>query len=239
MDLNNLNDLSQMRGMFNVNEMVGTDMDIFPNIFGNKMHMYTSDVCCKIQECAKMLEKYVDRFPATRGCVKFTGEDMRLWMHDYYRNLVHGGPQLPDDKYYTGNDRESNLGIGNDGEFSGEELFQFLYRLFQAITLHKIQSMDMMKIMNCSEMLSCAEMLEKYVSEYQKTRKNMKLVSEDMSLWKQMYYPRLVLSGPRLLDDKFFGSNNTNLGIGADGEFSGYELFQFLYRLYKEISNRL
>lgn len=56
MDLNNLNDLSQMRGMFNVNEMVGTDMDIFPNIFGNKMHMYTSDVCCKIQECAKMLE---------------------------------------------------------------------------------------------------------------------------------------------------------------------------------------
>lgn len=32
----------------------------------------------------------------------------------------------------------------------------------------------------------------------------MKLVSEDMSLWKQMYYPRLVLSGPRLLDDKFF-----------------------------------
>ena len=67
----------------------------------------------------------------------------------------------------------------------------------------------------------------------------MKLVSEDMSLWKQMYYPRLVLSGPRLLDDKFFGSNNTNLGIGADGEFSGYELFQFLYRLYNEISNRL
>ena len=62
----------------------------------------------------------------------------------------------------------------------------------------------------------------------------MKLVSEDMSLWKQMYYPRLVLSGPRLLDDKFFGSNNTNLGIGA-----GYELFQFVYRLYKEISNRL
>ena len=121
MDLNNLNDLSQMRGMFNVNEMVGTDMDIFPNIFGNKMHMYTSDVCCKIQECAKMLEKYVDRFPATRGCVKFTSEDMRLWMHDYYRNLVHGGPQLPDDKYYTGNDRESNLGIGKDGEFSGEE----------------------------------------------------------------------------------------------------------------------
>ena len=30
MDLDNLTDLSQMRDLFNVNEMVGADMDIFP-----------------------------------------------------------------------------------------------------------------------------------------------------------------------------------------------------------------
>lgn len=42
-----------------------------------------------------------------------------------HRTLVHGGPQLLDEKYYTGNDRESNLGIGKDGEFYGEELFLF------------------------------------------------------------------------------------------------------------------
>lgn len=239
MDFKDLNDLSRMGSQLNVNEIMGADMEKFSTMFGGRISMYSPDVFCKIQECAKMLEKYVDRFPATRGCVRFAGEDMKLWMGDYYKNLVHGGPQLPDDKYYTGNDKESNLGIGNDGEFTGEELFQFLYRLYQAIVLYKMQSLDMAKIMGCMEMSGCAEMLEKYVLEYQKTRSRIKLTPEDMYLWKQMYYPQLVLNGPRLLDDKFFEHNDTSLGIGADGEFGGYGLFQFLYRLYREIANRL
>lgn len=231
MDQNKMNDLSSMGGMFNVNDMGDTDMDKNPNMFGGGMHMYTPEMFCKIQECAKMLEKYVDRFADAGVCLKFSAEDMMLWINDYYRTLVHGGPQLLDEKYYTGNDRESNLGIGKDGEFYGEELFQFLYRLYQAIVLYKMRSLDMMKFMRCERLMSCAETLEKYVSEYQKERKRMRFNPEDMHLWKQVYYPGLVQGGSHLLDDK--------QGIGADGEFGGYELFRFLYRLYKEIANQL
>ena len=57
MDLDNLTDLSQMRDLFNVNEMVGADMDIFPNIFGSGMHMYTPDVFCQNSGVFKNVRK--------------------------------------------------------------------------------------------------------------------------------------------------------------------------------------
>lgn len=49
MDFDNLKNLSQMRGMINVNEMTGIDMGKFPNMFGGEMYMNTTDVFCKIQ----------------------------------------------------------------------------------------------------------------------------------------------------------------------------------------------
>lgn len=90
----------------------------------------------KISACAQMLEKYVDDFPKTSGCVKFKEDDRKKWTDDYFPNLVHGGPHLLDDQFYTGNaDSCSHLGIGTDGEFSAYELFQFMYRLYKEIAL--------------------------------------------------------------------------------------------------------
>lgn len=192
-------------------------------------------------DCAAMLEKYVHLFPKRKDCPTFEGDDMRRWKTGFYPKLVQNGPKLLDDKFYSGSDNPSNLGIGTDGGFSGEELFQFLYRLYKAIAGHKLQSSDMKKAMELKDLLSCSSMLEKYVDKFPKTKGCVKFAGDDMRLWKENYYPNLVQKGPKLLDDKFFtGSDSpSNWGIGTDGEFSAYELFQFLYRLYKEIAKQL
>ena len=76
---------------------------------------YSKEEFAKMQECAKMLEKYVSRFPQEKNGVKLSNTDMERWKNDYFKNLVHGGPHLLDDQFYTGvNDKISNLGIGID-----------------------------------------------------------------------------------------------------------------------------
>lgn len=211
---------------------------IVENLFPNTSRKITAQEFAKIHECAVMLEKYVDKFPR-EGCVSFQGADMNRWKEDYYNNLVHGGPELPDDQFYTGRaDTRSHLGIGTDGEFTGEELFQFLYRLYKAIVSYKLKPTSMY---NNAQLIACAQMLEKYVDNFPKTKGNVTFKEQDMEDWKKTYYQDLVLKGPRLLDNRFFNSHSdsSNYGIGADGEFSAYELFQFMYRLYKELAKRL
>ena len=36
--------------------------------------------------CATMLEKYVSKYPQTKGNVKFNDEDMKLWKEKFYRH---------------------------------------------------------------------------------------------------------------------------------------------------------
>ena len=82
----------------------------------------------KMQECAKMLEKYVARVPKESGCINMDSPDAERWKNDFFKNLVHGGPELLDDQFYTGDKTaKSNMGIGTDCSFSCEELFQFLF----------------------------------------------------------------------------------------------------------------
>lgn len=214
---------------------------IVGKLFPDTSHKITAQEFAKIQECAGMLEKYVDRFPR-EGCVSFQGADMSRWLGDYFENLVHGGPELPDDQFYTGQAGvRSHLGIGTDGEFTGEELFQFLYRLYKAIVSYKLKPTDMSVMINNAQLIACAQMLEKYVNMFPRVKGNVTFQGQDMADWKNSYYQDLVLRGPRLLDNRFFNphSDSSNYGIGADGEFSAYELFQFMYRLYKELAKRL
>lgn len=194
----------------------------------------------KMQACADMLEKYVLRFPKETGCVMFDAQDMERWKNDFFKTLVHGGPQLQDDQFYTGNmNTESNMGIGTDGNFSCEELFQFLYRLYKAMAGYKTQSAGADAIVQNADLFGCAEMLEKYVPRFPKSKGCVKLEGQDASDWKKRYFPKLVEDGPKLPDYAFFNPGNKNYGIGLDCNFSARELFQFLYRLYKEIAKQL
>ncbi len=210
--------------------------DTFGKLFPNADGQYSKEEFSKMQECAEMLEKYVSRFPKEKNCVRFSAPDMERWKNDYFRTLVHGGPKLLDDQFYTGdNNKESNLGIGTDGEFTCEELFQFLFRLYKAMAAYKVLSVGTDVIMQNALLFSCAEMLEKYVDRFPKTKGCVEFSQEDKASWKEGFFPNLVEGGPKLLDYAFFNPSDKNYGIGADGQFHAHELFHFLYRLYKEI----
>lgn len=194
----------------------------------------------KMLECAAMLEAYVGRFPREKGCVTLNATDMARWKNDFFKNLVHGGPELPDDQFYTGNKGiESNVGIGTDCSFTCEELFQFLYRLYKGIAAYKAQSADMKVVLQHTDLFGCASMLEKYVEKFPKTKNCVRMEAEDAANWKDRYFPNLVEGGPKLPDYAFFSSSNKNCGIGLDCSFYATELFQFLYRVYKEIVKQL
>lgn len=85
--------------------------------------------------CATMLEKYVNRFPAEKGCATFSPEDMRKWREEYYPKLVEAGVLL-DGKFFSSNG--GNAGIGTDGSFTGYEFFHFLYRNYKALYEHSM-----------------------------------------------------------------------------------------------------
>lgn len=84
-----------------------------------------------MQSCAAMLEKYVSRFPKTKGCVSQEGQDAKDWTGRYFLNLVEGGPKLPDYALFKPSDK--TFGIGTDCNFHARGLFQFLYRLYKEI----------------------------------------------------------------------------------------------------------
>ena len=81
--------------------------------------------------CATMLEPYIPNFPKTCGTVKMSAEDMKVWKEKFYPNLVEGGVKLPDNLFFDPSGKNKNSGIGQDGQFSGYELFQFLYRIYK------------------------------------------------------------------------------------------------------------
>lgn len=210
------------------------------NLFPDGGQKASQEEFDKMQECAAMLEKYVSRVPKNSGCARFDPQDMERWLNDYFKTLVHGGPQLPDDQFYTGDSNAvSNIGIGSDGEFTCEELFQFLYRLFKAISGYKVQSAGTKAVMQNADLFGCADMLEKYVGRFPKTKGCVKLEGDDAKDWKERYFPNLVEGGPKLPDYSFFKPSDKSYGIGTDCNFSAGELFHFLYRLYKEISKQL
>ncbi len=211
----------------------------FGKLFPNADGQYTKEEFSKMQECAEMLEKYVSRFPKENN-VRFSAPDMENWKNDYFKTLVHGGPKLLDDQFYTGdNNKESNLGIGTDGEFTCEELFQFLFRLYKAMATYKVLSVGTDVIMQNPLLFSCAEMLENYVNYFPKTKGCVDFSQKDKASWIEGFFPNLVEGGPKLLDYAFFKPTDKNYGIGADGQFHARELFHFLYRLYKEIVNSI
>lgn len=216
--------------------------DIIKKLFGNSQNI--SDVEFNlICECAGMLEGYVYRFPDEKGCAEFDfSGDMRKWKEEYYPKLVQNGPLLLDDRFFTMNNAYSNLGIGNDGVFTGYEFFQFMYRVYKAITefrlKHKLLNEGYEKVITLANLLSCALMLEKYVDLFPKETAT-QFNSQDMKMWLEAFYPNLVQQSPKLPDNEFFNAASPSAGIGTDGIFNGYELFQFLYRLYKEIAVKL
>lgn len=89
------------------------------------------------------------------------------------------------------------------------------------------------------EIKECARMLEKYVSRFPSTKGSVTFDAKDRTYWVSTFYPHFIQKGQQLTDDKFFSSCDTTLGIGTDGKFTGYELFQSLYRLYKETVQKL
>lgn len=191
----------------------------------------------KMQSCAAMLEKYVDKVPKTSGCISLDAQDAERWKNDFLANLVNGGPKLPDSEFFKPGD--SSYGIGTDCNFSSEELFQFLYRLYKAMAEYKARSAGMDAFIKNADLFGCAEMLGKYVSRFPKTKGCVKLEGQDASDWKDRYFPNLVEGGPKLPDYAFFNASDKSYGIGSDGNFHARELFQFLYRLYKEIIKQL
>jgi hypothetical protein len=84
----------------------------------------------------------------------------------------------------------------------------------------------------------CIDMLEKYTARFENkgTYDGATVTPEEheVALWKSTYYPFFVKFN-LFPDGEFFGDvkANPNLGIGADCEFYGKELFHFLYRCYK------
>lgn len=212
----------------------------FGNLFSDNARKSSREEFDKMQECANMLEKYIAFFPKETGCVNLDPQDMERWKNDFFKTLVHGGPELPDDQFYSG-DKEvvSDLGIGSDGRFACEELFQFLFRLYKAMVAYKVQSAGVSAVQQNADLFGCAEMLEKYVARFPKAKGCVMFEGQDAADWKDRYFPKLVDGGPKLPDYAFFNPSDKNYGIGLDCNFHACELFQFLYRLYKEIMKRL
>ena len=96
------------------------------NMMGDK----SGQTIALLAACADMLEKYVNRFPAEKGCVTFSPEDLKKWKEEFYPKLVQTGILL-DDKFFDA--KRTNYGIGTDGSFAGYELFHFLYRNYKAL----------------------------------------------------------------------------------------------------------
>ena len=97
----------------------------------NKMGANANEQKKLLMECVSMLEKYVNRFPAEKGCASFSGEDMKLWKEVYFPKLVQTDILL-DGKFFCGTS-SGNSGIGTDGYFTGYEFFQFIYRAYKAL----------------------------------------------------------------------------------------------------------
>ena len=97
----------------------------------NKMGANANEQKKLLMECVSMLEKYVNRFPAEKGCASFSGEDMKLCKEVYFPKLVQTDILL-DGKFFCGTS-SGNSGIGTDGYFTGYEFFQFIYRAYKAL----------------------------------------------------------------------------------------------------------
>ena len=90
----------------------------------------------KMQECAKMLEKYVARVPKESGCINMDSPDAERWKNDFFKNLVHGGPELLDDQFYTGDKTAKSMLIHPDS--FGTRL-QLLVRRTVPVPLQAVQ----------------------------------------------------------------------------------------------------
>lgn len=83
-----------------------------------------------VAECAEMMEKYLSRFPAEKGCVSFSAEDMKRWKTVFFPKLVQTG-DIIDYQFFDKNNQ--GVGVGIDGAFTGYEYFQMMYRLYKKL----------------------------------------------------------------------------------------------------------
>jgi hypothetical protein len=86
----------------------------------------------------------------------------------------------------------------------------------------------------------CIGMLERYYDRAgglpNDNSKCLELDKDDMTKWRQVYYPQL--SKPEIIKDASYFENpvkNDRYGIGSDGRFCKFEYAQFMYRAYKYV----
>lgn len=83
-----------------------------------------------VMECTDMLEKYLSRFPAEKGCAVFSGEDMKRWKSEFFPKLVQTG-EIIDYQFFD--PKSPCMGVGDDGAFAAVEYFQIMYRLYKKL----------------------------------------------------------------------------------------------------------
>lgn len=83
--------------------------------------------------------------------------------------------------------------------------------------------------------IDCIALLEPYLSTCS-TTETIGFLEDDLSKWKQFYDVLKIQTGV-ILDGDFFNPENSEAGIGTDGEFYAYELYYVLYSLYRYLTN--
>jgi hypothetical protein len=187
-----------------------------------------------IYECVRMLDKYYDRVKCLSGMniLSFDSIDMNEWKTKYYPKLVQTGI-IRDGDFFQNSLENKNYGIGDDGSFCRYEYVGFLYWAYKALVRSFTTNQETVYIKHC------IDLLEPFVAQFENkgTSDNFfTLPNAIRDKWQSEYYKNLSLSG-KISDGDFFGDfkSNPDLGIGADGTFSGVELLHFLFECYRAV----
>ena len=93
-----------------------------------------SDALKYIKDCIKMLEPCASSFEnhgtETAAVHSLNPADKKKWVNEIYPKLSKSG-LIPDGTFFGDIKADPRLGVGNDGEFTGEELCHFLFRLYR------------------------------------------------------------------------------------------------------------
>lgn len=98
--------------------------------FSNLMAKSQDENLQLTMECAEMMEKYLSRFPAEKGCISFSGEDKKRWDSTFFPKLVESGV-IVDYQFFDA--RNKGVGVGSDGAFTALEYFHIMYRLYKKL----------------------------------------------------------------------------------------------------------
>lgn len=191
-----------------------------------------------------MFDQYYDTVAAAETSMEnfsLNDNDLALWS-GRYRQMIKDTGVIKDGEFFDGGEKNPDIGVGLDGKFNKFEYCNIMYQLYKYLydstkqNLYSVRQEDIVFVENMTYMLDrYVSSTEKHI-EGRKTTDNsvMDLEPQDMAEWKNIYYP--YLSKSRLVrDGSFFGDDlkTPNLGIGADGAFSGRELLHFLFECYR------